>query len=73
MSKPAGRGTSLRPGGRLALILPAELLQVSYASQLRSFLVDRFAKIDIITCNELFFKNAEPRLCTEVESVKRRR
>lgn len=51
--------TTLLPGGRLALVLPAELLQVSYASQLRSFLVDRFAKIDIITCNELFFKNAE--------------
>ena len=51
--------TTLHLGGRLALVLPAELLQVSYASQLRSFLVDRFAKIDIITCNELFFKNAE--------------
>ena len=50
---------SLRRGGRLALILPAELLQVSYANQLRSFLVNRFSKIDIITCNELFFRGAE--------------
>ena len=50
---------SLRPGGRMALVLPAELLQVTYAGQLRSFLTDRFARIDIVACNELFFANAE--------------
>jgi adenine-specific DNA-methyltransferase len=50
---------ALRPGGRLALVLPAELLQVTYAAQLRSFLTDRFAGIDIVACNELFFENAE--------------
>ena len=50
---------TLRSGGRLALVLPAELLQVSYAAQLRSFLADRFSRIDIIACNELFFDNAE--------------
>lgn len=50
---------SLRPGGRLAFVLPAELLQVTYAAQLRSFLNDRFARIDIVACNELFFENAE--------------
>ena len=50
---------SLRPDGRLALVLPAELLQVTYAAQLRSFLTDRFARIDIVACNELFFENAE--------------
>ena len=50
---------SLRPGGRMALVLPAELLQVSYASQLRSFLTDRFGRIDLIACNELFFEKAQ--------------
>ena len=50
---------SLRPGGRLALVLPAELLQVTYAAQLRSFLTDRFARIDVVACNELFFDKAE--------------
>ena len=50
---------SLRPGGRLALVLPAELLQVSYAAQLRSFLTDRFRCISLISCNELFFANAD--------------
>ena len=43
----------------MALVLPAELLQVSYAAQLRSYLVDRFSQIDIIACNELFFERAE--------------
>lgn len=50
---------ALRPGGRMALVLPAELLQVSYAAQLRSFLTHRFGRIDLITCNELFFEKAE--------------
>lgn len=50
---------ALRTGGRLGLVLPAELLQVSYAAQLRSFLTDRFERIDIVACNELFFERAE--------------
>lgn len=50
---------SLKPGGRLALVLPAEILQVSYAAQLRSYLTDHFGRIDVIACNELFFENAE--------------
>jgi adenine-specific DNA-methyltransferase len=47
--------SSLRIGGRMALVLPAELLQVTYAAQLRKYLADRFARIDIVACNELFF------------------
>ncbi|MFT4048089.1 MAG: N-6 DNA methylase [Solimonas sp.] len=50
---------SLKPGGRLALVLPAEILQVTYAAQLRSYLTDHFTRIDVIACNELFFENAE--------------
>jgi adenine-specific DNA methylase len=50
---------ALRPGGRLGLVLPAEILQVTYAGQLRSFLADRFARLDIVACNELFFEKAE--------------
>lgn len=54
-----GAVSVLRPGGRLAMVVPAELLQVTYAAQLRRFLVDRFSSIDIVTCNELFFEAAE--------------
>jgi adenine-specific DNA methylase len=55
----AGSTVCMARGGRLAMVLPAELLQVSYASQLRSFLVDRFERIDILTCNDLLFEHAE--------------
>lgn len=54
----AAAAASLRAGGRMAFVLPAELLQVSYAAQLRKYLADRFARLDIVACNELFF-NAE--------------
>lgn len=50
---------AIKPGGRLGLVLPAELLQVSYAAQLRHFLVDRFTTIHVIACNELLFDEAE--------------
>jgi len=49
----------LQPNGRLAFVLPAELLQVSYAQQLRSYLVDNFKNLKILTCNELLFEGAE--------------
>ena len=41
------------------MVLPAELLQVSYAGQLRSSFTDRFSQIDVVACNELFFQRAE--------------
>ncbi|MFF9551288.1 Eco57I restriction-modification methylase domain-containing protein [Methylobacterium fujisawaense] len=50
---------ALRPGGRLAMIIPAELLQVTYAAQLRSYLTAKFRHIDIVACNDLFFEGAE--------------
>ena len=49
----------LAVGGRLALVLPAELLQVSYAAQLRSFLIDHFKSIDVLACNHMIFDGAE--------------
>jgi len=55
----AAAAAALVEGGRLALVLPAELLQVTYAAQLRTFLTGRFARIDVIACNELLFTRAE--------------
>ena len=49
----------LREDGRLAMVVPAELLQVSYAAQLRRYLVDSFRRITVFACNELFFDGAE--------------
>lgn len=54
-----GAANLLTPGGRLAMVLPAELLQVSYAAQLRSFLADSFTRIDMFACNETFFEDAQ--------------
>jgi adenine-specific DNA methylase len=49
----------LRAGGRLGMVIPAELLQVTYAGQLRQFLADSFRRVTVVTCNEMFFDNAE--------------
>lgn len=45
----------VREGGRVGLVLPAELLQVSYAAQLRDFLLSRFAEITLLTFQRLVF------------------
>ncbi|OBJ74955.1 class I SAM-dependent methyltransferase [Mycobacterium colombiense] len=44
-----------RDGGRVGLVLPAELLQVSYAAQLRDFLLSRFREITLLTFERLVF------------------
>jgi adenine-specific DNA methylase len=46
---------ALRPGGRLALVLPAELLQVTYASELREYLVRKYSHLSVVTFRELVF------------------
>jgi adenine-specific DNA-methyltransferase len=55
----AAAAASLRVGGRLAMVLPAELLAVSYSAQLRSFLRHRFRRLAVVACNELLFERAE--------------
>lgn len=45
----------LKPGGRLGLVLPAELLTVNYAAQVRRFLMDRFARVDLVFFEERVF------------------
>lgn len=46
---------AVRDGGRVGLVLPAELLQVGYAAQLRDFLVSRFREITLVTFERLVF------------------
>lgn len=38
----------LKPNGRLGLVLPAELLAVKYAAQVRRFLLDRFSSVRLV-------------------------
>jgi adenine-specific DNA methylase len=46
---------AVRPGGRLGLVIPAELLQVTYAAELRAFLVDEFEALTAVTFKRLLF------------------
>lgn len=66
-----GAVSRLSTGGRLGMIVPAELLQVSYSAQLRKYLVDRFERIEIVACNEMFFQNAEQEVVLLLAEEKR--
>lgn len=49
----------LNSSGRLGLIIPAELLQVAYAADLRKYLMKSLQKITIVTFKELVFPEVE--------------
>lgn len=46
-------------GGRLAMVIPAELLQVNYASELRLFLAHFYSRITLITFKKLVFEGIQ--------------
>ena len=45
--------------GKIAFVIPAEILQVAYAKDLRLFLADNLSKITLITFEELVFPDIE--------------
>lgn len=49
----------LNEGGRMAMVIPAELLQVNYSAELRRFLSDYFNKLTIITFRKLVFEGIQ--------------
>ena len=49
----------LKPGGRLGLVLPAELLSVNYAAPVRRFLFNRFRDVQLVLFDEQVFAEAE--------------
>jgi len=49
----------LKPGGRLGLVLPAELLSVNYAAPVRQFLFQRFRQVELVLFAEQVFPEAE--------------
>ncbi|WP_030200871.1 N-6 DNA methylase [Terrabacter tumescens] len=49
----------LRPGGRLGLVLPAELLTVNYAAPVRRFLLERFARVRLVLFTERVFPEVQ--------------
>ena len=46
-------------GGKIGFVLPAEILQVSFAQQLRNFLAQFYNKINIISFEKLVFPNIQ--------------
>ncbi len=49
----------LRPGGRLGMVLPAELLSTNYAAPIRQFLLERFSSVELVTFETQIFPDAE--------------
>jgi len=49
----------LAPGGRLGMVLPAELLTVNYAEPVRRFLLERFAKVSLVTFTDRVFSDVQ--------------
>ncbi|MCK8607904.1 class I SAM-dependent DNA methyltransferase [Agromyces sp. C10] len=49
----------LRKGGRLGLVLPAELLSVNYAASIRKFIFERFSEVRLVLFTEQVFPEAE--------------
>ena len=45
----------LKPNGRLAMVIPAELFQVYYAAEVRQFLSDYYRHLTVITFEQLVF------------------
>lgn len=49
----------LKKHGRMAMVIPAELLQVNYAAELRSFLSNYYSYITLITFKKLVFDDIQ--------------
>ncbi len=54
-----GSSLLLKESGKIGFVLPAEILQVSYAQQLRKFIASFYNKINIISFKKLVFPNIQ--------------
>ena len=54
-----GSSLLLKEKGKIGFVLPAEILQVSYAKQLRTFLARFYNKISIVSFRKLVFDNIQ--------------
>jgi adenine-specific DNA methylase len=53
----------LRPGGRLAMVVPAEITQTHYGLRTLEGLLGRFGSVDLIAFEENFFDGAQAETC----------
>lgn len=49
----------LKPDGRLALVVPAELLHTDYAQPVREFLLQRFRSVSVVAFDRMVFADAQ--------------
>ncbi|WP_349550106.1 Eco57I restriction-modification methylase domain-containing protein [Leuconostoc pseudomesenteroides] len=49
----------LKSGGRMAFVIPTDFLQVSYAHDLRRYLLTQFSELTIVTFEHLIFKDIQ--------------
>ena len=67
-----GASLLLKEKGKIGFVIPAEILQVSYAKQLRGFLAHFYNRINIISFEKLVFPNIQQEvvllLCEKNES-----
>ena len=49
----------LNDGGRLAFVLPAELITVNYAASIRAFLMESYAEITLVTFDQQVFPEVQ--------------
>lgn len=49
----------VRPGGRLGLVIPAELLSVNYAAGVREYLMQRFGRVTLVLFKERVFPEVQ--------------
>ena len=54
-----GSSMILKKKGKIGFVVPAEILQVSYAKELRDFLICFYNKINIISFKKLIFPNVQ--------------
>lgn len=54
-----GSALLLKDQGRMAFVVPADILQVSYAKQLRNYLIKNFNQVNIISFEQLVFDDIQ--------------
>lgn len=50
---------ALQPRGRLGMVIPAEVMQVDYAAEVRQYLSEQYDSLTIVTFKKLLFPNAQ--------------
>lgn len=50
---------ALQPYGRLGMVIPAEVMQVDYAAEVRQYLSEQYDSLTIVTFKKLLFPNAQ--------------